>query len=517
MARILYITGDSITVYRTYGNGAIPIARFACSAAGYVELGQQLANSEPQPVSILVDLIEEEFREETLPHALGRDRTRLHQRHAGKLFRSTPFRHFRCVGRQRAGRRDDLVSFSALLNRDNIEPVLTLLERAQVPVKGIYSLPIITGYLLKALPVKSGNILVVTEQPDSGLRETFIRDGKVHFSRLAPISDSSPADYRTILTAEAVKTRRYLNTLRLLPQDQGLDVYALCDAARVGALQQETKGDSSDIHIHAINLADLARQLGFRDYPDNPFSDPLFCYLLARRPVQNHYARPQHLRNWRSFQARQGLRAATWLLAVSAATLSGMNIVDGKQIEAATLKTEQLTEQVSSDYQRALQGLPVEPVTALSMREAIQLADLLSAHTVDLDQLFKLMGRGFSARPDLAMDKMTWFVGDNADAENAAEIRRADTGAAAAEPYLVTKVQGHMRKFNGSYRQAHQQIDAMAKWIAAQPGIVRADIVREPLDTRTDANLQGGLATPGDTEATDFELRIVLDLHHEPV
>ena len=517
MARVLYITGDSITLYRTRRNGASALARFSCDAAGYTELGRLLADAEPQPLSILVDLIEEEFREETLPHTLGRDRARLHSRQAGKLFRATPFRHHRCVGRQRVGRRDDQVSFSALLNRDNVEPLMAALDQAEVPVNGIYSLPIITGRLVKALAAKSGNILIVTEQPDSGLRQTFIRDGQVRFSRLAPVNDNSPADYCQILTAESHKARRYLQTLRLLPQEQGLEVYALSDSARVEALR-EIAGDSADVRMHAVNLAHLARLLGFRDYPDIQFSDALFAYLLSKRPVQNHYARAQHLQHWRSYQVRQGLRAATWLLAVSATTLSGMNIVDGRQLEAETRQIAGITEQVNAEYQRVRQGLPVEPVTALSMREAIQLTDQLNAHPVDLNKLFKLMGRGFSASTDLAMDTLTWFVAADPGATSLSGLQQSEIGAAVvAAPYLITKVLGHVRTFNGSYRQAHQQIESLAQWIAGQPGVVRADVLREPLNTRTDASLQGGIAMPGDTEAAEFELRIVLELGHERV
>ena len=138
---MLYITGHSVTLYRVHRKGAEALGRFACSDAGYSELMQLLSDYNPQPVAILADLIEEQFREETLPHTLGRDLSNLHARHAGKLFRATPFRYHSIVGRQRDGRRDDQVLFSALTNRDNIEPLLTVLGEARVPVKGIYSLP----------------------------------------------------------------------------------------------------------------------------------------------------------------------------------------------------------------------------------------------------------------------------------------------------------------------------------------------------------------------------------------
>ena len=141
---------------------------------------------------------------------------------------------------------------------------------------------------------KSANVLIVTEQPDGGLRETFIRDGRVHFSRFAPITDSSAADYRHIVKAEVGKMRRYLVSLRLLAPNQSLDVYVLGDGTRVEALQ-DMPVEEGDIIIHAVHLSHVATLLGFAGHQDTPFSDALFCYLLGTRPTCNHYAPAPHL------------------------------------------------------------------------------------------------------------------------------------------------------------------------------------------------------------------------------
>lgn len=517
MARVLYISGERVTLYETGRNGAEPLAHFPCRDTGYAELHRLLIDAEPQPVSLLVDLIEEEFREEALPHTLGFDRSRLYARHASKLFRNTPFRHHRCIGRKSDGRRDDLVRFSALTNRDNIEPILEVLGQASVPVKGIYSLPMITTCLLQVLGVGENNILMVTEQPDGGLRQTFIHKQEVHFSRLAPVGDQSPTDYCQILEAEASKTRRYLHTLRLLPQDQPLDVYALCDRERVTAVQA-MHATGSDISFHSADLVQIARKAGFRNYPDTRFSDALFCYLLDKRRIGNHYAQAPHLRSWRSYQARLGMRAATWLLAVGAITFSGINIIDGGQMKSEARDVVRVTDQVNAAYQQVRQGLTVNPDKALSMREAVQLAERLTGYPADLDALFNLVGHGFATQTELAMDKFSWFVTGNRNAVNAPAINaNARESVSVETPFLVSHVGGHVRDFAGSYQAAEQQIDAMASWLSVQAGVVAADVVRKPLNTRTDAILQGGIAAHGDRGVAEFELRIVLELRHDPV
>lgn len=515
MSQILYVNGNSVTLYHAHRKGAHALGAFSCSNTGYSELAQRLNDGEPRPVAILVDLIEEEFREESLPHTIGRDRSNLHTRHVKKLFRATPFRYHRVVGRQRGGRRDDQVLFSALTNRDNIEPLLAVLGEAGIPVKGIFSLPIITRRLLKPLATKANNILIFTEQPDGGLRETFIRDGCVHFSRLAPINDGSPTDYCRIVQDEASKTHRYLNSLRLLPPNQSLDIYVLSDSTRREALQ-EIPADKSDITIHPVNLAHVATLLGFAGHQDTPFSDALFCYLLQKRLTANHYAPASHLKHWKTYKAKVGLRVATWLIAVGAVTLAGMNVVDSRLMARETLQLSQFTTQVSHDYQRATQDLATEPGEAIAIREALQMADRLNAYPVDLRQLFTLLGNSFSKQSNIVMDKFKWFVTSNPDEKQLARIRQTNSPIQVIDaPFLVSNIHGHLRNFNGHYRQAHEQINRIVRWLEIQPGIKSAEVISNPLNTRTDADLQGSIATKGDEESARFELRIVMELNHE--
>lgn len=516
--QILYITGQTVSLCRIARNRIETLVRYACDDNGYATVCRQLLEDGAHPVSLLVDLIEEEFREESLPHIIGRDRSSLHARHAGKLFRNTPFRHYHVVDRQRGGRRDDRVLFSALTNRDNVEPLLAMLGASSIPVTGVHSLPIVSRHLIKPLGAQTGNVLIITKQPDDGLRESFVRDGHVLFSRLAPVSENSPADYGRVLAAEARKTRRYLHTLRLLPHDQHLDVYALCDSERLEELDN-LPGESDNIRIQGVHLSHLAQLLGLREFADTCLSDTLFCYLLHKHRSSNHYARPADLRDWRTHLIRQGLRAATWLIAVGAVTLSGMNVVDSRQIAEDSAGLTRAGNDVNTACERIRQHLPVTPETALAMREATAVADRLRAHPVNLKQLYRLVGDGFTAQPGLTMDKFSWFVAEDSGADKPVALQQTgdETITLGQAPYLISAVSGHVRDFNGNYADAERKLAAIAGWLAGQSRVLAVKIVRKPLNTRADNNLQGAMDTNGNRETAEFELRIVMDLHHEPV
>jgi len=516
MSQILYVTGQSITLYTKSRSGVELQDRFTCDEAGYSSLRTTLSAGSANPIAILVDLIEEEFREESLPHTLGRDRSRLHARHAGKLFRSTPFRSYRVVGRQKSGRRDDQVLFTALTNRDNIEPLLNVLHEVGIPVSGIHSLPVLTRCLLKPMGVKNNHALIISSQPDGGLRETFLRSGKVHFSRLAPVSEKTLEDYWRLVSSEAQKTQRYLHTLRLLGYNEPLEVYVLMDKDRTVAFERQQL-DTDSMSFSAVDLADLSQQLGYKHYPQTHYSDALFSYLLGRNAIRNHYAGPAHLRGFRAWQMAQGLRAAAWLVAVGGSTLAGMNTVDGMLMQEEKIQIEQATAQITDQYHKATNQLPIEPSAALAMRDAIRFADTVQARDADLDHLFRITGKAFANQPNLAMKKFDWFLTQQPTAVSLSDLGDDNMEGFGPARYLVSSITGHLRNFDGSFKRAHEQIEALSSWLARQPDVVESRIVRNPLETRADAALQGSVTKNGDDESAEFELRIVLELKDETV
>jgi len=139
-----------------------------------------------EPAYMLVDVIEEDFRLETVPHLSGSARKNLLLRKFEQFYRGTPFRQALQLQRQAEGRRDDEMLFSALTNPQRISPWLDTLLANRVPLIGIYSLPNISTPLLKGIP--SDHVLLLSWEKDAGLRQTYFNNKRLHFSRLIPFS-----------------------------------------------------------------------------------------------------------------------------------------------------------------------------------------------------------------------------------------------------------------------------------------------------------------------------------------
>jgi len=514
----MYFNGQTVALFRTVRHGVEPLGRFRLSVeADFDSLRQTLLTRDRQPTAMIVDLIEEEFREEVLPHAIGRDRKRLHRRHAGKLFRNTPFRYCHVLGRQAEGRRDDQVLFSALTNADAIQPLLDLLEQTATPLSGIHSLPLLTRRLLKPLHATEGHVLVVSLQPDEGLRQTYAGNGQVLFSRVAPVAEQlDDAAFVAIVKAEVHKTHRYLHSLRLLQQDQNLQVHVICSSKAVELLE-DRQGLKDTLDYHPVELAALATVLGFRSFPDNAGADSLFVFLRSRKPTPNQYATAPQRRLFHTRQTRLGLRAASWLLAVVGTTLAGMQVIDGLLMSRQETQLQQAIVEISGQQQLAAESLPMETEDVLAMREAVRLADSVYRQSADQAALLRMTGAAFADHPALALDGFEWFVSATADSDAGRMEKPDDYAQDWLEPahYVITRIRGHVRQQAGtSYLRMDEQIKALADSLKAESGVVEVSIVRTPLNQKTDAALQGDFGVSQGPAPALFELRIVMELQH---
>ena len=143
----LYLTNDKL-VALLWKSGAI-VGRdiFLANDAESTAFIEYLGRHREVPTFFIVDLIEEDFRLDTIPHLRGGDADAVMSRKLAQLYRGTTFRHSIIQGREEEGRRDDKVLYHAITNAELLTPWLTVLERAHVPLEGIYSSPVLSVLL----------------------------------------------------------------------------------------------------------------------------------------------------------------------------------------------------------------------------------------------------------------------------------------------------------------------------------------------------------------------------------
>ncbi|MCA1851915.1 MAG: hypothetical protein LC647_05855, partial [Beggiatoa sp.] len=233
-------------------------------------------------------MVEEEYRHETIPHLYGPDRRAVLERKLAWFFRGTPYTHVLPEGRETEGRRDDKVLLSAITNPELVQPWIRLCVQQKVPIAGIYSLAIVSTALLDRINVKSPNVLWVSMQTHSGLRQSYFREGLIKISRLAKMPRLGTAPFAPYILAELDKFERYLKNVQLLAEGP-LDIYILAHGELLDQLERQC-GNSETVRYHLLDVADVARRLGIQGVLATPFNDYIYAHLLLKKRPGNHYA-----------------------------------------------------------------------------------------------------------------------------------------------------------------------------------------------------------------------------------
>lgn len=529
LCQIFYLTSSSITAYHYDGRALTRMAGFVAADAGLADFDPYLEHFGHLPTYVLADMVEEDFRVDSVAHTLGRDRNALLERHATRVYRGTEYRHAQVLGRDPQNKRKDNVLFSGLLNPESADLWLDAMRHYRVPVAGIYSLPLLSTELMKKVWDKRKDVLLVTHNAASGLRQSYFSAGQLRFSRLTPVPEQLPVDeYAEFIHAEIGKTKRYLSNLHLLGRDVVLDVCMLSGGARLERLEQMREIETLT-HYHLIPLQHIAARLRYRTAGGNADSDylcdGLYAFMAACNRARNHYASPERRFHYRMLRARQALSGICVAAGVAGLLWAGTQVVDALLYHREIAKTEAVLSSAETRYGEIQARLPQTDFAPDDMRLAVAAATQLQQQRHVPHTLLAQVGQALQMQPSLQIEQIDWFV--SGDRNATVTTLAADETALEATPeydengnplggtdgttaYQIGIVQGRVLPFAGDFSRAHQQIEALLSGLRMTRGVLAAEALQLPLNTATSGRVLGSIGDETSAQEAPFTLRLVL-------
>jgi len=515
--RTLFVTSDRAIVYHWSKNKFSSGYTFALTEEGLARFDEYLQGNSEDPLYILLDLPDEEFKFDAIPHVGAGDREALVKRKRTRLFRNTKYGYYEVQGREQEGRRDDRVLFAAITEDESIQPWLTRLLEKKVPIAGIYSVALLTKHLVGVSGHEGGPALFVSLQRNAGLRQTFFLGKDFKFSRLVRMPRYGTEAYAPIIKDEVEKMLRYLRSMRYLTADSLTRVYVITDNTLLGELKTERK-DRAGIEFVFLAQDTLAEKIGLSfDFVD-PFSEALFSYLLLKEKPRNIYAAEEETRYYQLRGIRNVMLGSSIFILLASLVWGGLSFM-----EAVTLKQQSLSAVSKSKFYRerynlAKERLPELPVEPRELETAVNIADRLKdfrAMPLPLVQAFSSVLDEF---PEMQVQSMEWVAALDPQASVRARDERNTDGAAEEENenilyYQIAEVQGYISPFDGNYRRAITRINQMIEVLRSAKNVHSAKILSLPLDVSPESRLRGAADTvAGEAE---FTVRIVLGIIDE--
>ncbi|TDK65698.1 hypothetical protein [Sapientia aquatica] len=518
--QLLYLTNKQLTARMWHNGGLSDGQTFAQDAAGLQALSDYVMLDKHVPILLLIDVIEEDFQRDTLPHVIGSARQNLIDRRLQQLYRDTPFRHASFQGRQKTGRKDDLVMFNALTNAALLKPWLDTIIATQVPIEGIYSAALLSAQLFAKLGLGKEPVLLATHQ-SSGLRQNYFQDGHLRLSRLVQFAEQDPAAVAKLALDEINKTKLFLTNIRLLQRGEKLNVVVLDQAQTLTSLEQLIPGaETSDYRL--IDVGQAQHLFGQKADAHEHAIDTLILAQLVKHKPKSHYKISGQSHAYLLWKTRLTLYALSAVALASGIVLGGLNTIDaidaGWQLHQLRLDTAHNEQR----YQAIVNNMPKTAIEPQQMQAAVNVVEMIQAHHSSPKALLNIISQALNHRPELTLDELTWEVAENSLVDPAAgeppPAPVAEPGVAAPisagligipnQPIETVILKGQVLPFYKNYRAAIQSVNQLSSDLMRTKGI-QVEVVRMPLDTRPTMPLFGQEGDPEENATANFELKIV--------
>ena len=504
--RIFYVTQDSLTVFGSGGCGSEH--HFADDNKGLEAFDAYLAERPEEPGAVLLDVIEEVFVADTVPKLARGDRRALLARRAERKFPRTPFRVSVFTGKRAPDGGGNAAVHSAVSNHELLECWLQLIARHKVPLKGIYSVPLLAADMLPRLRRLRGPVLFLTHHQGDKLRQVFLRDGCVLSGRLSQCPGLESAENPQIVNQEIDRSRRYLERSRMLGSMEELHVCIVASAARAQAIV-EARQDDAPLSLHVISHHAAAARLGLPEEPDPEHLEALYLAQLRRRLPGYSYAASGEDRYWRLHRLRQsivgGAMAASLLCAVLAGGYAGSALRLAEDAGTIERQVVQLTSTLRQD--NALYS----PIHAGSheMKLAVDTGDYILANRVPVPWVLLELSRVLQEYPDVRVATVSWSAAEPESPQPARSRTVAQSVPVAPVSRVEARFGAVLEGHDADLRAAFRRIEMLAETFRRDSRFNDVAVLEYPIDASPTAAVSGEIGGAAGDDGLRFELRLL--------
>lgn len=514
---ILCIQTQSLAAAVWRGGKLVQDWQFQADEAGQQALASLLRQYPQTRTYVLVDAVEEDYRLESLPHAQPFERREMVERKLNQMFRGAQYRMAQLLYRETDKRKDDRFLFLSLGRAEFLEPWIAVLEKAQLPLVGIYPLASMSQMLARQLGIKSPHILLI-ERLQSGLRQTYLHEASLRISRLAPIPEDMQDKLPYFCLSETEKTRLYLVSQRLINRDVPLQLVLLSEDQWAKSMAQAIEQEQHQ-HCQTVDIAPLLAQSGLQPNQLARMPELLHMYFLAQGKGQLNLAPPQLGKHYRLSLLRQCINAtsaATLLVTVLGALYFSYRMIDlSKQQQQA----EQETHQQQMQYEVVAKNFPKSPLPSSDLQLLATLKSRVDAHGKTPLRMMQVMSRGLQSTPDIVLTRLHWLQTAQLEVTDSeqrtafeAQSGKVSTGSSPEQLYEVGFMQGEIRPFDGDYRAALAKVQTLAERYKKDAEVAQVEVLQAPVNVSSQTGLKGSTTDAGESlkNAALFKLKIIL-------
>ena len=542
MERVFYFSGFRMTVFDWDEKTLLNTRDFTPDEAGFADFEYLLQQSITMPARLLVDMIEEDFRRESIPHVNPWDRRGLINRLIDKHYRDEPYVHAKVIGRSKIGRKDDNVLLSALTNTALLAPWLQRIKDSNARLAGIWSLPLLTEKLLRPIVNEDKHSLIVSRQVRSALRNSYFRDGKLLLSRQAKFDKDmwDKEDFEGVianLERGTIEIYNFLLNQRIMEGSDYLNIYCILNDSQLEEARSLIN-NTPQVHYTFFSLERLFSHFGIQNC-EKQGAAALFSYLCTRtNPIHDHYGMEEQKSTYYQYLVDRFITQVTEigsLVCITAAVILALNSLKlDQQQEILNLERGKLT----ADYDERYRAMSNELETAVTLQTSVEVVGKLQANTAQTPQkVLPLIGRVMMQNQfsNIRLEELGWKKFQSAELSQLIvshklslvedsdptlresliqEYREELQSESVPELQATVTLLGRIDTEGYSYRSTITAMQNLVSELEQLSGVEAVLLIETAVDVRDTARFTGQVGQDGAatvTEADKFEILIVLE------
>jgi hypothetical protein len=505
--RLLYFTSRQVAAFSWKAGRLEATALFGRDDDALGAFSSYVAESREALYYVLADVVEEDFHQETIPYVRGKDRRILLGRKLAQRYRDLTLAMSLSLGFETGPRKEEKILFSSFTNTQQFQPWLNILQSQEARLVGVFSAPLVTPQLGKRLGLTDKRYLLVSRQR-AGMRQTFVEDGRIRFSRLGQIEGEDIGDRARRVSGEATRIQQFLVNTRMLPRDSGpLTIAVLIDPAHRAAFESAC-ADTGQIRFVLIDGDQAASKTGLKSAPEGLLSEALFLQALATSHPAEQYAEDRLRRFYYLWRTRVALIASGFAVFAFCSLLAALRLVDIVSVrEQAELETGQ-ERALSAQYARLQSQFPKMPTSSENLKLLVANYRTLERQNASLDHMFVELSRALAATPQIEIEKIDWQTGAprRPAAGTAQPVPPPGNDAGSDRPLEQVEISGRVNVVQASdYRNITLLVNQFVESLRKRPGfeIISTQL---PFDLNAEKSLSGDIGAERAAETPRFSV-----------
>ncbi len=512
--RILYFTASQVGAYSWKSGVLTQDALFENSEEAPPAFGEYVADAPKALYDLLVDIVEEDFHQESIPFLRSGDRRSMLNLKLAQRYRDTSLAMTLSLGYQSGPRREESILFASLTNTQSLQPWLEALVGREARIAGVYSVPLLAPALAKRLGFPQKRFLLISLQ-QAGIRQSFVDNGQIRFSRLSQIYGDDMAERAGAMAAETSRLHQYLINMRMMPRDSAaLDVIVLAPDEAQSDFQRACVS-TEELNYHIVTAGAAAKMTGLKSAPAGMLAERLFLNLLAHSPPSRQFAADDYRRFfniWRMRVATHATSAAVFSICV---LLALPRLMDYYAVRDMIGDNQAQERRLNTQYTHLQAKFQKTPTSTENLKALIKNYIVLEKQSVSIDKMFVELSKALAVVPQIEIERIEWEI--------SGAPRRATPGAkpppspppAAADPaaksagapvFEIVQLSGKVNAAQASdLRGITQLVNQFVLALRARPG-VEVSSTQLPFDLNAEKSISGDIGAVRETEVPRFTI-----------